>query len=74
MSILDVIEKDGCFALFVFMVSRDCCVALPHDAMGLSAVCDCGITRSYSLTFFFTYESQNSYFTLAMSFVKLSLL
>ena len=24
-------------------------MALPHDAMGLSAVCDCGIFRSYSL-------------------------
>ena len=22
----------------------DCCVALPHDAVGLSAVCDCGIS------------------------------
>ena len=30
-------------ALFVFLVSYDCCVALPHDAMGLLAVCDCGI-------------------------------
>ena len=28
---------------FAFLVSRDCCVALPHDAMGLSAVCDYGI-------------------------------
>ena len=27
-----------CF-FFVFLVSRDCCVALPHDA-----VCDCGIS------------------------------
>ena len=26
-----------------------CCVALPHGAMGLSAVCDCGISWSYSL-------------------------
>ena len=43
--------RAGCFALFVFLVSRDCCVALPHDAMGLSAVCDCGISRSYSLYF-----------------------
>ena len=42
-------ERAGCFALFVFLVSRDCCVALPNDAMGLSAVCDCGISRSYSL-------------------------
>ena len=29
---------------FVFLVSCDCCVALPHDATGLSAVCDCGIS------------------------------
>ena len=33
-----------CFALFAFLVSRDCCVALPHDTTGLSAVCDCGIS------------------------------
>ena len=26
---------------FVFLVSRDCCVALPRGAMGLSAVSDC---------------------------------
>ena len=32
------------FAWFVFLVSRDCCVALPRGAMGLSAVCDCGIS------------------------------
>ena len=29
------------------MVSRDCCVALPWGASGLSAVCDCGISWSY---------------------------
>ena len=34
----------GCFALFVFIVSSGCCVSLPHDATGLSAVCDCGIS------------------------------
>ena len=34
------------------MVSRDCCVALPRSAIGLSAVCDCGISLSYSLTIF----------------------
>ena len=28
----------------------DCCVALPGGATGLSAVCDCGISRSYLLT------------------------
>ena len=32
----------GCFTLFVFLVSRDCCVALSHDATALS-VFDCGI-------------------------------
>ena len=34
-------ERAGCFAKFVFLVSRDCCVAIPLSAMGLSAVCDC---------------------------------
>ena len=33
----------GCFAWFVFLVSRGCCVALLCGAMGLSAVYDCGI-------------------------------
>ena len=42
--LLDGEGRAGCFALFVFLVSRDCCVALTHDAMGLSAVCDCGIS------------------------------
>ena len=41
---LDGEERAGCFALFVFLVSGDCYVALPDDAMGLSAVCDCGIS------------------------------
>ena len=41
---LDGEERACCFALFVFLVSRDCCVSLPRGAMGLSAVCDCGIT------------------------------
>ena len=27
-----------------------CFVALPHGAMGWSAVCDCGVSWSYSLT------------------------
>ena len=30
-------------------MSRDGCVAFPRGAMGLSAVCDCGISCSYSL-------------------------
>ena len=47
---LDGEEGAGFFTLFVFLVSRDCCVALPHDASGLSAVCDCSISWSYSLS------------------------
>ena len=37
-------ERAGCFALFVFLESRDGWVALPCGAMGLSVVCDCGIS------------------------------
>ena len=33
-------------------MSRDGLVALPRGATGLSAVCDCGISLSYSITFF----------------------
>ena len=29
---------------FIFLVARDCCVARPRGAKGLSAVCDCGIS------------------------------
>ena len=42
--IIDGEERAGCFAWFVFLVSRDCCVALHRGAMGLCAVCDCGIS------------------------------
>ena len=45
---LDGEERAGC--LFVFLVPRDCCVALPHVVTGLSAVYDCGISQSYPLT------------------------
>ena len=41
---LDGEEIAGCFALFVFLVSCDDCEALPRGAMGLSAVCDFGIS------------------------------
>ena len=30
-------------------MSRDCCVAIPLGAMGLSAICDCDISQSHSL-------------------------
>ena len=36
-------DRGSCFALFVFLVSGDCCVALPCGVTGLSAACDCGI-------------------------------
>ena len=36
--------RAGCFALFVFLVSRDGRVALPRGAMCLFAVCNCGIS------------------------------
>ena len=41
---LDGEERAGCFTWFVFLVSRDCCVALPRGATILSAICDCGIS------------------------------
>ena len=41
---LDWEERADCFALFVFLVSRDCCVAYPHDTTGLSSVYECGIS------------------------------
>ena len=50
---LDGEKRAGCLTYFVFLVSRDCysSVALPHGAVGWSVVCDCGISRSYSLAF-----------------------
>ena len=39
-----LLEKGGWLLCFVFLVSRACCVALPHSATGLSAVCDYGIS------------------------------
>ena len=33
-----------CFTWFVFLVSRGGWAALPRGTMGLSAVCDCGIS------------------------------
>ena len=39
-------ERAGCFGVTVCLMSYDsqCCVALPRDAVGWSAVCDCGIS------------------------------
>ena len=41
---LDGEERAVCFSLFIFLVSCDCCVALPSSSTGLSAVYDCGIS------------------------------
>ena len=39
-------KTEACFALFVFLASCGCycSAALPHGAVGWSAVCDCGIS------------------------------
>ena len=44
-------ERAGCFALTAFLMSCDCqfSVALPRGADGWFAMCDCGISWSYSL-------------------------
>ena len=51
--IFDGEERAGCVALFVCLVSRDCCAALPHDGTALSAVCDCGISGMSDHTHYF---------------------
>ena len=40
-------ERAGCFA---FLSSW--CLVIPHNTTGLSAVCDCGISSSYSFTIY----------------------
>ena len=47
---LDGEERAGCIT-FVFVMSCDykCLVTFPNGVVGLSAVCDCGISRSYSI-------------------------
>ena len=42
--IILVKERAGCFVKFVFPVSPDWSVILPRGAVGLSAVCNCGIS------------------------------
>ena len=51
-----------------------CSVALPHGAMGWSAVCDCGISLSYSLAFFLTLGRLNyAFLQKGLSYKKLYL-
>ena len=44
--VIILMGKRGVVALLniVFLVSGDCCVAVPRGAMGLSAVYECGIS------------------------------
>ena len=59
-----------CFAFFfVFLVSHDRCVALPHDATGLFAVCDCGISDHTPYYFWGLFESGR--FTKVLLFFRL---
>ena len=51
--VIILIGKGELVALFVLLVFYDCCVALPHSATGLSAVCDCGISCMIILTYYF---------------------
>ena len=65
-------------------MSRDGWATLPCGATGLSAVCDCGISRSYSLTIFkardsnatslSTYDFSTLYTTLPHNLIILNLL
>ena len=57
----------GKSALFVFLVSHDGCVALPHDTMGLSAVCDCGISCHTHLLFFLYFCTFHAIVVIALS-------
>ena len=41
---MNVSHKASYKQIILNKVSRDCCVALPHGATSLSAVCDCGIS------------------------------
>ena len=43
---LELEEKVGCFAIIVLQMYRycKCSVALPHGAVGCSAVCGCDIS------------------------------
>ena len=56
------------------MVSHDCCVALSHGAIALSAVCDCGIYLSFSLNIFVISIWLGEILFLAGSFTRTALL
>ena len=41
-AIISMVKRGGWFALFLFLESRDVCMAFPRGATGLSAVCGAG--------------------------------
>ena len=60
---LDEEERSGCFTLTIYLLtfSYKCSVSLPYSAVSWSALSDCGIFWSYSLTpwSFLVYYNQN---------------
>ena len=54
----------GCFAIIVLQMYcyYKSSVAFPRSVVGWSVACDCGITWSYSLTFFYLFPKLESHF------------
>ena len=59
----------GCFAFIVLRMSCycKCSVALPNGAVCRSALCDCGISWSYSLTFLWNRADPNLWWNASLS-------
>ena len=55
--------RNGCFVFVVFLISCSCYgfLPLPRGAVGWSVMCDCGSSRSYSLTFWLS-ENESSHY------------
>ena len=47
-------KRACCFTYIVFLMSCDwyCVLTFPHGVVGMSAMCDYGVSRSYSFTFY----------------------
>ena len=56
-------EKAGSFTFNVFLMPYGCycSLSLPYDVVGWSALCDCGFSWSYSLTFFISRKLRNQF-------------
>ena len=55
-------------------MSYDCSVVLPHGAVGWSAVCDCGISGSYSLIFRQSYANRSALYIKIIKFNTMAVL